>query len=146
MKNIIKTVISIFSITIIPLALLSPSFATIDCNSDSIPPEVKASAGCSGNTDNVTPTVINIINAIIGILGLVAVVIIIYGGVQYMTSAGDAGKVKKAKDTILYAVIGLIVCVLAYAIVNFVIGKILGNNSQTQNNNSAQAYHSSILL
>ena len=67
-----------------------------------------------------------IINAVIGILGLVSVVVIILGGVQYMTSSGDAGKVKKAKDTILYGVIGLAVCVLAFAIVNFVIVNILG--------------------
>ena len=43
-----------------------------------------------------------------------------------MTSAGDAGKVKKAKDTILYGVIGLVIVVLAFAIVNFVIVNILG--------------------
>jgi TRAP-type C4-dicarboxylate transport system permease small subunit len=70
-------------------------------------------------------SVSNILNAIIGVLGLVAVVVIIIGGVSYMTSAGDAGKVKKAKDTILYGVIGLIIVALAFAIVNFVIGNIL---------------------
>jgi len=73
-------------------------------------------------------SVANILNAIIGVLGLVAVVVIIIGGVSYMTSAGDAGKVKKAKDTILYGVIGLIIVALAFAIVNFVIGNILGQS------------------
>ena len=68
--------------------------------------------------------VINIINAIIGVLGVIAVLVIILGGVQYMTSSGDAGKVKKAKDTILYGVIGLVICIFAAAIVNFVIAKI----------------------
>ena len=67
-----------------------------------------------------------IINAVIGVLGLVCVIIMIVGGVQYMTSSGDAGKVKKAKDTILYGLIGLIICVLAFAIVNFVLANILG--------------------
>ena len=66
-----------------------------------------------------------IINAVIGILGLVCVVVIIIGGVNYMTSSGDAGKVKKGKDTILYGAIGLIICALAFAIVNWVIGGIL---------------------
>lgn len=70
----------------------------------------------------------NIINAVIGILGLVCVVVIIIGGVNYMTSSGDAGKVKKAKDTILYGIIGLVICVLAFAIVNFVLGSILGQS------------------
>ncbi|MDO4508035.1 MAG: hypothetical protein Q4B65_01475 [Candidatus Saccharibacteria bacterium] len=66
-----------------------------------------------------------IINGIIGALGIVAVVVIIIGGVNYMTSAGDAGKVKTAKNTILYGCIGLAICVLAFAIVNFVISNIL---------------------
>lgn len=76
-------------------------------------------------SNDLQSTVVGIINAVIGVLGIVAVVVIILGGVQYMTSTGDAGKVKKAKDTILYGVIGLIICVLAFAIVNFVILNIL---------------------
>ena len=73
-----------------------------------------------------TDNVVNIINAVIAVLGLVAVVVIIVGGILYMTSSGDAGKVKKAKDTILYGVVGLVICVLAFAIVNFVISNIIG--------------------
>lgn len=69
-----------------------------------------------------------ILNAVIGVLALVAVVVMIVGGVSYMTSSGDTGKVKKAKDTILYGLIGLVVCVLAFAIVNFVISQIIGSN------------------
>ncbi|MBQ1373423.1 hypothetical protein IIY66_01300 [Candidatus Saccharibacteria bacterium] len=75
---------------------------------------------------NLEESIIGIINAIIGVLGIVAVVVIIIGGISYMTSSGDAGKVKKAKDTILYGVIGLVICVLAFAIVNFVIKNIIG--------------------
>ena len=70
-----------------------------------------------------------ILNAIVGVLGLVAVVVIIIGGVTYMTSSGDASKVKKAKDTILYGIIGLIVAALAFAVVNFVITGIIGGAS-----------------
>lgn len=77
--------------------------------------------------DTLSTSIIAIINAVIGILGLVCVIIIIIGGVNYMTSSGDAGRVKKAKDTILYGIIGLIICVLAFAIVNFVISNILSN-------------------
>ena len=71
-------------------------------------------------------TIGNIITAIIGILGLACVVIIIIGGIGYMTSSGDAGKVKKAKDTILYGVIGMVICVLAFAITQFIINAING--------------------
>lgn len=77
---------------------------------------------------NVTDTVVAVINGVIGVLGLVAVVVIIIGGVNYMTSSGDSGKVKKAKDTILYGLIGLVVCVLAFAIVNFVIANMFATS------------------
>lgn len=71
-------------------------------------------------------SITNVLNVIIGVLGLVCVVVMIIGGVGYMTSTGDAAKVKKAKDTILYGLIGLIVCVLSYALVNFVIINVIG--------------------
>lgn len=82
-----------------------------------------------GGGDTLVANITAILNAIIGVLGIVAVVVIIIGGISYMTSAGDAGKVKKAKDTILYGVIGLIICALAFAIVNFVIGNIIGGSA-----------------
>ena len=74
---------------------------------------------------NLRGTVIQIINSVIGVLAVVCVIVMIVGGVNYMTSNGDAGKVKKGKDTILYGCIGLIICVLSFAIVNFVIKSIL---------------------
>lgn len=79
-----------------------------------------------GGDGDLVGKITTIINVIIGLLGIVAVIVIIMGGVSYMTSSGDAGKVKKAKDTILYGVIGLIICALAFAIVNFVITNIIG--------------------
>ena len=76
--------------------------------------------------DTLVSNITTILNAVVAVLGLVCVVVMIIGGVNYMTSAGDAGKVKKAKDTILYGLIGLVVCVLAFALVNFVIANLLG--------------------
>ena len=67
-----------------------------------------------------------IINAVLFIIGIVAVVMIVLGGIGYATSQGDPGKVKKGKDTILYGIIGLVVALLAFAIVNFVLGAING--------------------
>lgn len=62
-----------------------------------------------------------VVNVLLFLLGAVAVIAIIVGGIMYAVSSGDAGRAKAAKDTIMYAVIGLIVAILAYAIVNFVI-------------------------
>ena len=77
--------------------------------------------GLSGGTADLPTIVKTVINVILYILGILAVVFIIYGGIKYTMSGGDSAKVKSAKDTIMYAVVGLIVAILAYAIVNFAI-------------------------
>lgn len=91
--------------------------------------DVKRAAGCYGNTDSVVSIVTIILNSIIAVIGIVAVIFIVIGGINYMTSQGDPGKLKKARDTILYACIGLVVCALAFAIVNWTIG-IINNSSK----------------
>ena len=65
-----------------------------------------------------------ILNWIFGIIGIIAVIMVILGGFKLMTSTGDPGRVKKGKDTILYGIIGLVIALLAFAIVNFVINGI----------------------
>ncbi len=70
--------------------------------------------------DTIVKNVINIISLIVGIA---AVVMIIIGGLRYVTSNGDSGQVGNAKNTILYAVVGLVVVALAQVIVRFVVAK-----------------------
>ena len=70
-----------------------------------------------------------ILNAVFGIIGVVSVIMIIVGGISYATSQGDPSKVKKGKDTILYGIIGLVVALLAFAIVNFVLGALGGGTA-----------------
>lgn len=64
-----------------------------------------------------------IVNVLLFVLGAIAVIAIIIGGIRYATSNGDSSQITSAKNTVLYAIIGLIVAILAYAIVNFVIGQ-----------------------
>ena len=64
-----------------------------------------------------------ITNVLLFIIGAVAVIMIILGGIRYTTSNGDSNQVTAAKNTILYAVIGLVVALLAYAIIGFVINQ-----------------------
>lgn len=64
----------------------------------------------------------NIVNIALYIIGAVSVLMLIYGGIRYTVSGGDTAAVTAAKNTILYAVVGIVVALLAYAIVNFVIG------------------------
>lgn len=71
--------------------------------------------------DTLMSTVQTIVNVIIGVIGVIAVVVIVIGGVYYIISQGEAAKITKAKNTLLYGVIGLIVALLAYAIINFIL-------------------------
>ncbi len=65
-----------------------------------------------------------IANILAIVVGIAAVIVIMIAGIQYMLASGDAAKVGRAKDAILYAVIGLVVTVLARTIVVFVISRI----------------------
>lgn len=62
-----------------------------------------------------------VINVLLFIIGAIAVIMIIIGGIKYVLSNGDSSQITSAKNTIMYAVIGLVVALLAYAIVNFVV-------------------------
>jgi len=75
----------------------------------------------NGVPTNLTVNVKNIINGILYVVGILAVVMVIIGGIQYTTSGGDQAAVTKAKNTILYGIVGLVISILAYAIVNFVL-------------------------
>lgn len=72
---------------------------------------------------------VNIIRLALTFLGIIAIIIIIYGGFLWMTSAGDPGRVEKAKKVLLSAVIGLIIILSAFLIVSFIINRIGGTLS-----------------
>ena len=67
-----------------------------------------------------------IVNVMLFIIGALSVIMLIYGGIRYTTSGGASGSVTAAKNTIMYAIIGLVVAFLAYAIVNWVLSDALG--------------------
>lgn len=123
MKTKLTKIIALAIIGIFGLTMLNPTPTSADDACSQLPKDSAAwnAAGCGGGGDELPTVIANILNVIIGISGLISVAFIIIGGVQYMTSAGDAAKTKQAKNTILYAVIGLIICALAFAIVNWVI-------------------------
>lgn len=68
----------------------------------------------------------SVIDWILGLVGTVAVLMLIWGGFSYLTSAGNSETTKKAKQTITYAIIGMIIIGISYALVNFVTNTISG--------------------
>jgi len=78
-------------------------------------------AQAAGSLNDTIASVINLLSVLVG---LAAVIMIIIGGFRYITSAGDSTKVTSAKNTIIYAIIGLIIVALAQLIVHFVLNKV----------------------
>ena len=89
------------------------------CSDKTIDSELREQAGCSEKRE-ASSVAKSLINTVAGLVGLVAVIVIIMGGITFITSTGDPAKIKKAKDTILYGVIGLIVTMLTWVIVSFI--------------------------
>lgn len=123
MKKIQALIISVFAvigIAAVPLATVSAAPV------DEIKGGVEDIGGGEGGV-KLEDGIKTVVNILLFVLGAIAVIMIIIGGIRYTTSNGDASSIKGAKDTILYAVIGLVVAILAYAIVNFVLGAFGGN-------------------
>ncbi|MEI7819102.1 MAG: hypothetical protein WCI47_03220 [bacterium] len=76
-----------------------------------------------GQQDDLVSQIKIITNTMLFAIGIVAVIMLIIGGFRYIFSGGNSTSVNSAKDTILYAVVGIVVALLAYAIVNFVLGQ-----------------------
>jgi hypothetical protein len=70
--------------------------------------------------------VTTVVNGMLFVVGFLSVIMLIWGGIRYIVSGGNSGAVTAAKNTILYAIVGLIIAFFAYAIVNFVIGSLTG--------------------
>lgn len=83
-----------------------------------------AGAPCSGGAGNITPVIKAAIQILTLIAGIAAVVMIIVAGLKFITSGGDSSAISSAKNSLIYALVGLVVVALAQFIVHFVLGKV----------------------
>ena len=135
MKSIIKKIGQ--GLLLVPAMVLGLSFAlapaasAASCSADEL--SIQGGADCAqgnGQANNlfgaggIFQTITNIL---LFLIGAIAVIMLIIGGVRYVISGGDQAQVTSAKNTILYAIVGIVVAFLAYAAVNFVTTQ-LGNN------------------
>ena len=116
-------------LAVLPLVTSQPAFA--DCISD------PTSAGCPcalnsssaacqdlSKPDGLSNTLKNATNIVLFIAGALAVIMIIYGSIRFMTAHGNEKQVESARLIVTYSVIGLIIAILAYALVNFVLSNL----------------------
>lgn len=116
--GLFASAVLLFSLSPVIHAAASDVFDNACSNSKNNP------AVCGGSKTGLLTYISNVIQVLFIAAGVVAVIMIIVGGIRYITSNGEQGHVKQAKDTILYSVIGLVIAILAYAIVRFVTGNI----------------------
>jgi hypothetical protein len=133
-------IFSLSSIFLFAMPLAVPAAVSADCSATAAggsnciqggvcrgAQQLEVTAGqeaCSAeNTNGVSDLVKRIINILSVIVGVVAVIMIIIGGFRYITSGGSSEKVTAAKNTLLYAIIGLVIVALAQVIVRFVLTK-----------------------
>lgn len=135
MKSITKKIsraLLVVPLFALVLGLTAPSVYAADC----APGELSITCGSQAAQGKDQPSSLfggggeqglfqTIVNIMLFIVGAVAVIMLIIGGIRYVTSAGDQTHVTAAKNTILYAIVGIVVAVLAYAVVNFVLGSLV---------------------
>lgn len=123
MKRLIY--LSGFAAVLLALTISMPSFAALTLESG-----VQSTQGTGVPTtfigdDGIVTTIVNIL---LFVIGIISVIMIIIGGIRYAVSGGNSTAVTAAKNTILYAIVGLVIALFAYAIVNFVLDSIIGTS------------------
>lgn len=121
--KIIKRIARIAALFVIPVVLFAqmPTTLALDPLADAC--QNSSTEICKNRNDSsnsVTKIIGTVVNTLLYFVGLLSVIMIIVAGVMYTTSGGNAGQVSKAKGALTYAVVGLIVAFLAFAIVNWV--------------------------
>jgi len=118
-QTIIASLAVMLGVAVVPVAVVSAAPCTgspAQCAKQGVD-----DVGGDQNQPKLEDSIKWIVNVLLFVLGAVAVIMIIIGGIRYTTSNGESAQITSAKNTILYAVVGLVVAILAYAIVNFVL-------------------------
>ncbi len=115
----IRQILVVAGFLVVGLMVIFSPLEALAANSD-------LTAGMTASRPADTPTDASdvfktITNILFFLIGAISVIMLIYGGIRYTTSGGNAKSIEAAKQTVLYSIIGLVVAILAYAIVNFVV-------------------------
>lgn len=118
MKKFAKIIVSIFITIATTLSLASGRVMALTVQEGA---EAARAEGMPAELIGADGVFTRFTNIALYVVGAISVIMLIWGGLRYITSGGDSKKVTDAKNTVLYAIIGLIIAVLAYAIINFVL-------------------------
>lgn len=136
MKKFIKVFVSVLISGVMALSGFSAVYADGGLTTLQKGAEAARCDGCPADLFGETGAFKQITNTILYIVGIIAVIMLIIGGIKYVLSGGDGKKVTDAKNTVLYAIIGLVISFFAYAIVNFVITALPSSDKQANSETS----------
>lgn len=129
-KKKVLTIAATLMLAVVPIAVPVAVSAADDkigeglkCGATDLSLDEKTGCKVEGGTTRVNNLITDVINLFSIIVGIVAVIMIIVGGFKYVTSGGDSGNISGAKNTIIYALIGLVIVALAQFLVQFVLDK-----------------------
>jgi hypothetical protein len=122
------------TLILLTLALVAcvPSFVPVAVHAQAVSQETKntaceaignAGGDCSTGEGGISSLIASIVNILSWVVGVAAVIMVLVGGFRYVTSAGDTNAISAAKNTILYAIIGLVIALLSQGLVRFVLNK-----------------------
>ncbi len=118
MKKFLLSLLLVLAIAV-PLVALAQTDGPIDSGTTLLPNPL-------GNAVTPAELAARVINILLGVVGVAALVVFIYGGVQYMFSGGNSQKVQSAKDTIVYATLGIAIILASRSLLQFVMKAIVG--------------------
>jgi hypothetical protein len=124
---ILATFALLFGVSLVPSLTAHAAINTSNPVQSGVCSGVTGTGATSCEDDNGTGAsalVKDIINILSWIIGAVSVIMIIFGGFRYIVSGGDSGQIGNAKNTIIYAIVGLVIVIFAQIIVRFVIGSV----------------------
>jgi Type IV secretion system pilin len=133
LRKKLAVVVATLALAIVPMAMPVVAHAASDdiqnCLAQGSSLQISSGNNCSGGstsggTKKVNQLITDAVNIFSAIVGVISVIMIIFGGFKYITSGGDSNNVSAAKNTIIYAVIGLVVVAMAQFIVQFVLNKV----------------------
>ena len=134
MQKISKIIALISLLVMTGLGATAPVYAdewNAICNDPSLTDVQREAAGCdidSATAENTaTAKIKSIVGVALGVIGVVAVVVVVIAGIFMITANGNPDKIAKARQAIIFAIIGVIVALLAFAIVNFILDGIGGS-------------------
>ncbi|HSX28000.1 MAG TPA: hypothetical protein VLF60_00945 [Candidatus Saccharimonadales bacterium] len=119
LTSLVVAIVALFGVMSLAPALAQPAFADSKGDATNGVNDTGSSGGLS-----IPKLISNVTSILAYFVGIASVIMIVISGFKYVTSNGDSGSVQSAKNTLIYAIVGLVVAIFAQVIVKFVIGKL----------------------